>query len=84
MPAPALLTDCPQDYHTLAKPVLDKLYFAGEHTCWTHPSQVSQSDSLLLPSQVQQVVGAALSGLRAAGELSYDFRRRGEQRREEE
>lgn len=43
----------PEDYEVMAKPI-DNLFFAGEHTCGTHPATVH---------------GAYISGLRAASEV---------------
>jgi len=43
----------PDDYETMAKPI-GNLFFAGEHTCGTHPATVH---------------GAYISGLRAASEV---------------
>ncbi|KAF8469670.1 flavin-containing amine oxidoreductase-domain containing protein [Kalaharituber pfeilii] len=42
------------DYNLLAKPVGDSLFFAGEHTCGTHPATVH---------------GAYISGLKVAGDV---------------
>lgn len=44
----------PDDYDVMARPVGENLFFAGEHTCGTHPATVH---------------GAYLSGLRAASEV---------------
>jgi monoamine oxidase len=43
----------PEDYEVMAKPI-ENLFFAGEHTCGTHPATVH---------------GAYISGLRAASEI---------------
>ena len=43
----------PEDYEVMAKPI-ENLFFAGEHTCGTHPATVH---------------GAYISGLRAASEV---------------
>ena len=43
-----------EDYNLLAKPVGDNLYFAGEHTCGTHPATVH---------------GAYISGLQVASNV---------------
>jgi monoamine oxidase len=43
----------PEDYEGMAKPI-DNLFFAGEHTCGTHPATVH---------------GAYISGMRAASEV---------------
>jgi lysine-specific histone demethylase 1 len=43
----------PEDYDVMAKPI-ENLYFAGEHTCGTHPATVH---------------GAYISGLRAASDV---------------
>jgi len=46
----------PDDIQELARPLADRIFFAGEHTSSSHPAQVS---------------GALLSGLRAAGQVEF-------------